>query len=326
MSEDPNAANARPYEAITFAAQEESGSFERQNLLAEFADDPDNDTIWGKAYKLAQQEEAEGQNPYSEFKDISTDTLINLSKKVRVATDFRDRYRLMAEPAPNGRVWFDVLTGFSSPDIKKGIATFLERKLEETSEAKFALGIDLGTGTGSIAETLTDYCAFTVGIDASAELVEVARERSGDKVHYQVGDVTKLPFADSCADVMTAIGLTGALDANQQMSFFNEVAAVLKDGGILIDGYWGDNVQAALIKLSWKNTLADMIVDTVSGKYQIHERLNGHQMDDFLAELGLARTKYSYSWIPEMSLLVYEKDRQKLAAQRRGYSRGGEAD
>jgi len=122
---------------------------------------------------------------------------------------------------------------------------------------------------------------------------------------------------------MTAVGIIGALDARQEAWFFGEASRVLKNGGMLIDGYWDNNAQAALIKLSWKNTLADMIVDTVSGKAQMNH-LDRYQRNDVLRHAGLSTTMHEYSWIPNMFLVVYEKDRTKLAAQYSGYSRGAD--
>lgn len=320
MSEAPTTHDKQFKEtAILYAATEESGSHLREQLLSDFAHDPNDDTVWETAYAKAQHEEDEGGNEYSELKGISTAELIQLSKKVRAMSDFRDRYALMSEQSPNGELWYDALTGFSSPDLEVAMDTFLIRKVQESEKQALPVGVDLGCATGRIAEVLSRHCDKTVGIDASEELLRIADQRSGERIDYRVGDVSRLPFEGETVDVISAMGLVGSLEAYAQKAFFREASRVLKDGGILITGYWGDNAQSAVIKLSWKNTLADMIVDTVSGKHQVSSHLNGHQMDDLMRELGLARTKYEFSWIPETTLLVYEKDHAKLAAQRSGY-------
>lgn len=310
--------------AIELATISESGSQHRKQLLDAFEQDPTGEAVWEEAYRFAFQEEEQGESPFSELEGIPVSELIELSKKIRAIPDFRERYRLMAEPASNGKLWFDVLTGFSSPDVELGVENYLFGRLEKGGGRKFDKAVDLGCGTGRISEKLAKYSEQTVGLDASDALVAVAQERSGDKVHYQIGDVTELPFEDSSIDVITAIGLIGALDGQGEADFFQEVARVLKDGGMLIDGYWENNTQAALIKLSWKNTLADMIVDTVSGKTQV-THLNRYQRNNVLKHAGLATMSCHYSWIPNMTLMVYEKDRAKLAAQYRGYSYGADA-
>ncbi|MEX2006888.1 MAG: class I SAM-dependent methyltransferase [Candidatus Saccharimonadales bacterium] len=309
--------------AIEFAASEESGSQHRVDLLKAFDENPANGTVWEEAYRLAVQEEQSGVNPFSELEGISVAELIELSKKIRNMPDFRERYRLMTGQALNGKLWFDVLTGFSSPDVEIGVENYLHGRIEKTGGRKFEVAADLGCGTGRVAERLAKYSKQTMGLDASDAMVAIAQQRSGNKIHYQVGDVTELPLEDSSVDAMTAVGIIGALDAQQESQFFGEVSRVLKEGGMLIDGYWENNAQAALIKLSWKNTLADMIVDTVSGKTQINH-LNQYQRNDALKRAGLATMKCEYSWIPNMFLMVYEKDRAKLAAQYRGYSSGSD--
>jgi SAM-dependent methyltransferase len=305
---------------LAFAASEESGSQHREDLLKDFAHDPQGEAVWQRAYDLAQQEEQAGEGLYSEFQEISTSDLINISEKVRSLHDFRDRYRAMTALAPNGRIWFEELTGFSSPDVECGVTTYLISGLGKIEAAKFDTGVDLGCGTGRVSEILAEYCEHTIGVDASEAMLDVARQRSGDKISYQDGEVSKLPLEDNSVDIITAIGVIGALDAQQEIGIFTEAARVLKDGGVLIDGYYGNTIQNALITLSWKNTLADMIVDTVSGKYEDKRRLNVYEEQDLKRSCGLATTNYRYGWIPEVTVIAYEKDAKKLSEQYRGYS------
>lgn len=307
--------------AVEFATLEESGSWEREGLLDDFAENPTDDAIWEKAYALARTEEQKGESLYSEFKDIPANALIELSHRVRTLPDFRDRYRLMGEKSPNGRLWFDVLTGFSGPDIERALERLLQQGIGgKASGESFSVGADLGCGTGRITEILAEHCEQTIGIDASDALLEVAKERSKGKATYEMGDVTHLPFADSSIDILTAVGVIGALDAEQESLFFDEVSRVLKDGGMLVDGSFKNNSQDAIIKLSWKNALADMIVDTVSGKNQV-EHLNPHKRQEVLRRNGLATYGYRFGEIQGVHLETYQKDPKKLAAQYAGYSR-----
>src|SRR3989344_8526221 len=198
--------------AIEFAASEESGSQHRGELLRAFDESPADEVVWEEAYRLASQEEQEGESPFSELEDISVAELIELSKKVHSVPDFCKRYQITAEQAPNGKLWFDVLTGFSSPDVELGVENYLHGRVEKLGGRKFEVVADLGCGTGRVAERLAKYSERTMGLDASDVLVAIAQQRSGDKIHYQVGDVTDLPFEDNSVDVMTAVGIIGALD------------------------------------------------------------------------------------------------------------------
>jgi len=64
-----------------------------------------------------------------------------------------------------------------------------------------ALLLDLGCGGGLLAPHLAGTAYRHVGVDLSASAVRLAREHGVTAVR---GDVTALPFADGCADVVVA--------------------------------------------------------------------------------------------------------------------------
>lgn len=299
------AAQLETEELLLATLAEDSISSGCEKLLANFNREPTNDAVWRRAYDLALAEEEVGESPFSEFSSVPAQALINLSRKVRDLADFRIRYGLMAQAAPNGRPWFESLTGFSSPSVEAALKTYLHDRLQKGGH-KLEFGTDLGCGTGRITEILAASCDRVVGIDAATPLLSLARQKTDD-IEYQTGDVTKLPFEDNSLDVIAAVGLIGALGDKQETLFFSEASRVLKNDGVLIHGFWGPgNRQDLLIKLSWKNALADMIVDTVSGKYQT-DHLNDHERDELLSNCGLVRRNYHYSWIPHTFLIIYEK-------------------
>lgn len=295
-------------------------SEKRKHLLEKYDQSPNNDGVWGEAYMRARQEEQAGLVEWSEFDDIPAQDLIEISKKVRALPNYQDRYRLMAEKAPNGKIWFDALTGFSSPEVEYGIDQHLSSTLKKRGQTSFEVGLDIGCGTGRVSEILALHCKKTTGLDISDALLAVAQARSKGGINYVRGDVTKLPFKDGEIDVITSLGLMGALNADQQTDLLTEISRVLKDGGMFVVGYnKPDNIQNTLIELSWKNTLADMITDVVSGRSQIARYLNGHEMDKLTGRLGLARSRYEYSWVKGADILTYNKDRKMLAQERSGY-------
>ena len=68
--------------------------------------------------------------------------------------------------------------------------------------------VDLGTGTGALLEALAPVAEHVIGVDASAEMLEVARERassgaSGD-TELRLGMLEHLPLSDGEADTMIA--------------------------------------------------------------------------------------------------------------------------
>ena len=95
--------------------------------------------------------------------------------------------------------------------------------------------LDVACGSGMAIELASIQGATCSGIDASARLVAIARDRNpeGD---IRVGDMNALPWPDASFDVVTSFrgiwGTTpGAVD---------EVHRVLKPGGRLAMTVWGD--------------------------------------------------------------------------------------
>jgi len=105
-------------------------------------------------------------------------------------------YRLYADPEMAGR--FDAMR-FSGP-----IGTLLAEAQDEVMASFLGpLGgravLDVGTGTGRAAIGLARRGARVTGIDASAEMLRVARERAaagGVDVTFEVGDAHRLTFAN----------------------------------------------------------------------------------------------------------------------------------
>lgn len=114
-------------------------------------------------------------------------------------------YRLYADTAMAGR--FDVMR-FSGP-IGTLIAEDQERVLAGFSgEVRGRRVLDVGTGTGRAALALAARGASVTGVDASDEMLAVARERAaaaGTPVTFERGDAHDLPFADRSFDVAVCL-------------------------------------------------------------------------------------------------------------------------
>lgn len=90
--------------------------------------------------------------------------------------------------------------------------------------------LDLACGTADIAMLLAARGARVTGLDLAPPMLAVARGKvGGAAVRFTAGDMTRLPFATGCADVVTAgYGLRNvpALDVA-----LGEVVRVLRPGG-----------------------------------------------------------------------------------------------
>ncbi len=65
--------------------------------------------------------------------------------------------------------------------------------------------LDLGTGTGTLAQGLSDLGYDVTGIDISPEMIRAARQRPGaEQIKYQVASAEQLPFPDASMDLICA--------------------------------------------------------------------------------------------------------------------------
>jgi len=84
--------------------------------------------------------------------------------------------------------------------------------------------LDIGCGTGALMDDLTAQGHNVWGLDISQEALKFCRMRGHKKLY--LADAAKLPFADDCFDLVTAIGVIEHLDNDE--IFLNEVARVLR--------------------------------------------------------------------------------------------------
>jgi len=79
--------------------------------------------------------------------------------------------------------------------------------LDWLGAARRASWLDVGCGTGILAETLVELCApaSVHGVDpAAAQVSAAARGPARNRAQFQVADARKLPFADASFDVVAS--------------------------------------------------------------------------------------------------------------------------
>jgi demethylmenaquinone methyltransferase/2-methoxy-6-polyprenyl-1,4-benzoquinol methylase len=91
--------------------------------------------------------------------------------------------------------------------------------------------VDLATGTGDFAEIAASRGAFVIGVDFSAEMLRLARERNPGLTFIRA-DVVDLPLPDAAASVISCgFSLRNFVDLD---SVFRECARILAPGGRLV--------------------------------------------------------------------------------------------
>lgn len=98
--------------------------------------------------------------------------------------------------------------------------------------------LDLGCGTGSVANALAGRGYSVRAIDPDGDAVETARElgaSSAGTAHFSVARGESLPFPDEAFDAVLCIDvLHWAADAAAFDAIWNEAWRVLRPGGLLV--------------------------------------------------------------------------------------------
>jgi SAM-dependent methyltransferase len=99
--------------------------------------------------------------------------------------------------------------------------------------------LDLGCGTGRVAELIAASGASVVGVDLAPGLIETARRRAAERgleIDYRVGDCEQLEDEDASYD---AVGSSvGIMFAPDHAAAASELARVTKPGGRIALANW----------------------------------------------------------------------------------------
>jgi SAM-dependent methyltransferase len=106
--------------------------------------------------------------------------------------------------------------------------------------------LDVGCGSGLFCRLAADAGAEVAGIDASPELLEIARERTPTG-EFVAGDMESLPWQDASFDVVT--GIAAFSFTGNPARALREAARVLRPDGRVVIGTWGpaDECEAGMI-------------------------------------------------------------------------------
>jgi SAM-dependent methyltransferase len=96
--------------------------------------------------------------------------------------------------------------------------------------------LDIGCGAGMLSAMAAARGACVAGIDAAAQLIEIAAEQTPD-ADFRVGEIEALPFADNSFDVIT--GVNSFQFAANPVRALQEARRVVRCGGQVAMATWG---------------------------------------------------------------------------------------
>lgn len=93
--------------------------------------------------------------------------------------------------------------------------------------------LELGCGSGDVAAWLQDRGCSVVGLDASAQLIQIAQARyRGPEFH--VGDITRLKYRDEFAGATCLFDTLNHLQQGEVVACFRGAHRALMNGGIFL--------------------------------------------------------------------------------------------
>lgn len=123
--------------------------------------------------------------------------------------------------------------------VSQGVAEGIRHCVMRLAPQKDEKILDIATGTGMTARTISQSGAKVTGTDIANGLLEAARqlaEEEGLSIDWQLGDAEKLPFEDASFDA--AASTFGIMFASNQEAAISELARVVRPGGRVAIAAW----------------------------------------------------------------------------------------
>ncbi|RKF13290.1 class I SAM-dependent methyltransferase [Alginatibacterium sediminis] len=153
----------------------------------------------------------------------------------------------------NGRLWGVRAQDWANIQEATCYPVYLEafKRLKTNKDSHY---LDLGCGAGQAALLAQQHGAIVKGLDASEQLLTIAKHRVPDG-QFHIGDLETLPFSDNTFDIVTSFNAV-QYAANPSLAL-QEAQRVTKPGGLVLVMTWGEpeGMQAASLVAALKPLL-----------------------------------------------------------------------
>jgi demethylmenaquinone methyltransferase/2-methoxy-6-polyprenyl-1,4-benzoquinol methylase len=139
--------------------------------------------------------------------------------------------------------------------------------------------LDVGCGTGSNLKLYQQAGCDVYGIDMSPSMLQVARQKLGDRANLHLGDASDMPYDDGTFDLITASLTLHEMPGVVRTGVINEIIRTLKNDGriLLIDFHPGP----IRFPKGWVSKSIITITEIAAGR----EHFKNYR--DFIARKGL---------------------------------------
>lgn len=140
--------------------------------------------------------------------------------------------------------------------------------------------LDIGCGTGMHLELYQKAGCKVYGIDPSASMIDVARQRLGDEADLRLADASNLPFDDGYFDLIVCMLVLHEIPPITRSAIVNEAKRTLNSAGrILLVDYHSGSVRG--LRGWWSKFVITLSEVAIGGEHFQNYR-------QFMAHAGLA--------------------------------------
>lgn len=290
----------------------------REDTYETFKKKPESQKTWQDVEDEALVEEAYGEIFDVDMTKVSARDMIALAERIRNVLP-EDYYKIIAEVSPGGDRWMDILHGLKHRSLQHAFRRFTDVILPfdetqpEDGPKKWDTVVEIGAKDAKSTEAFSfdgeqqiDKYHVRIGrpiadkfvvIEPDQTMIDLAKDKlAGRNVEFIHGEVMRLPFDDGSIDLAFGDRLLPSLNAPASEDFYKEIARILNNGGMYIDGV-AEDIELPLVNSvtnRWKNLLAQMVADTVTGSTIKREQLDPTEEASLLEDLGLKVYHYKY--------------------------------
>ncbi len=200
-----------------------------------------------------------------------------------VYQDFAEVYDELMDDTPYEQ-WRDRIDSL----IQKYGVSKPERDVEKPLESERNLVVDLGCGTGTLAELMYEKGYDVIGVDASEAMLNIAmgkKEKSGAEILYLLQDMRELELYSTVGTVYSACdSLNYILEEEELLAVFRLVENYLFPGGIFIFDF---NTVYKYREVIGNTTIAENRDDCSfiwENIYDVEEEINEYDLTLFVRE------------------------------------------